>query len=64
MMNSGFTSGALWRAEYDRNAWRKRLNGVIDVHKLIPAWQALQSAAPLAHIEKEADYEHARGLAE
>jgi len=35
------------------------MNTAIDLHKLIPAWQALQSAAPLAHIENEADYEQA-----
>jgi HTH-type transcriptional regulator / antitoxin HigA len=40
----------------------KTMNAVIDVHKLIPAWQALQSAAPLAHIESEADYEQATAL--
>ncbi len=38
------------------------MNAVIDFHKLIPAWQALQSAAPLAHIENEADYEQATTL--
>lgn len=32
------------------------MNAVIDLHKLIPAWQELQSAAPLAHIETDADY--------
>jgi HTH-type transcriptional regulator/antitoxin HigA len=48
-------------AEYDRNAWRNDERG-IDVHKLIPAWQALQTAAPLAHIENEADYEQATAL--
>ena len=49
-------------AEYDRNAWEKTINAVIDVHTLIPAWQALQSAAPLARIENEADYEQATAL--
>jgi HTH-type transcriptional regulator / antitoxin HigA len=38
------------------------MNTVIDVHKLVPAWQALESAAPLAHIENEADYERAPAL--
>lgn len=33
------------------------MNAVIDLHKLIPAWQTLQSVAPLAHIESDADYE-------
>jgi HigB_toxin, RelE-like toxic component of a toxin-antitoxin system len=39
-----YIRGVMTPAEYDRNAWRKR-------YKLIPAWQALQSAVPLAHIE-------------
>ena len=38
------------------------MNAEIDLQKLIPAWQALQSAAPLAHIESEADYENATAL--
>lgn len=38
------------------------MNAVLDLHKLIPAWQALQSAVPLAHIENEADYEQATAL--
>jgi HTH-type transcriptional regulator/antitoxin HigA len=38
------------------------MSAVIDLHKLIPAWQALQSAAPLAHIENEAEYEQAASL--
>ncbi|MGH8644539.1 MAG: transcriptional regulator, XRE family protein [Gammaproteobacteria bacterium] len=37
-------------------------NAVINLHKLIPAWQALQSAAPLTHIESEADYKQATTL--
>jgi HTH-type transcriptional regulator / antitoxin HigA len=40
----------------------RTVNVAIDFHKLIPAWQALQSAAPLAHIENEADYEQATAL--
>jgi HTH-type transcriptional regulator/antitoxin HigA len=40
----------------------KTMNAVIDLHKLVPAWQALQSAAPLTHIENEADYERATAL--
>jgi HTH-type transcriptional regulator/antitoxin HigA len=40
----------------------KTMNAAIDLHKLIPAWQALQSAAPLAHIDNEADYEQATAL--
>jgi HTH-type transcriptional regulator / antitoxin HigA len=38
------------------------MNAVIDLHKLVPAWQALQSVAPLAHIENGADYERATAL--
>ena len=38
------------------------MNTVIDLHKLVPAWQALQSVAPLAHIENETDYEQATAL--
>ena len=38
------------------------MNAEIDLQKLVPAWQALQSAAPLAHIESEADYERATTL--
>jgi HTH-type transcriptional regulator/antitoxin HigA len=38
------------------------MNAVIDMHLLIPVWQALQSAVPLAHIENEADYEQATAL--
>ena len=41
---------------------KKTMNAVIDVHRLDPAWQAVQSAAPLAHIENEADYEQATTL--
>ena len=33
------------------------MNAVLDVEKMVPAWQALKSLAPLAHIESEADYE-------
>ena len=32
------------------------MNAEIDLQRLVPAWQALQSAMPLAHIEKESDY--------
>lgn len=38
------------------------MNAVIDLQRLVPAWQALQSAAPLAHIETESDYERATAL--
>lgn len=33
------------------------MNAALDVDKLVPAWQALTSAAPLSHIDSEADYE-------
>jgi HTH-type transcriptional regulator/antitoxin HigA len=33
------------------------MNAALDVAKLVPAWQALRSAAPLAHIDSETDYE-------
>jgi HTH-type transcriptional regulator/antitoxin HigA len=35
------------------------MTAVIDLQRLVPAWQALQSAVPLAHIETELDYEKA-----
>lgn len=35
------------------------MNAVIDFQRLLPAWQTLQSVAPVAHIESEADYEKA-----
>jgi HTH-type transcriptional regulator/antitoxin HigA len=38
------------------------MNAVIDLQRLVPAWQALQSAVPLAHIEIELDYERAMAL--
>jgi HTH-type transcriptional regulator/antitoxin HigA len=33
------------------------MNAALDVDKLVPAWQALRSAAPLSHIDSKADYE-------
>ena len=33
------------------------MNAVLDVEKVVPAWHALKSLAPLAHIESEAGYE-------
>lgn len=33
------------------------MNAALDVEKLVPAWQALRSAAPISHIESERDYE-------
>lgn len=38
------------------------MNAVIDLQKLVPAWTALQSAAPVGHIESEEDYERATAL--
>lgn len=38
------------------------MNLGIDFHRLIPAWKALQSAAPVSHIDSEADYELATAL--
>lgn len=38
------------------------MNAVIDFQRLLPAWQTLQSVAPIAHIESEADYDHAAAL--
>ena len=33
------------------------MNALLDVEKIVPAWQTLKSLAPLAHIESDADYE-------
>ena len=33
------------------------MNAALDVEKLVPAWQALRSAAPISHIESDRDYE-------
>lgn len=33
------------------------MNAVLDVEKMVPAWHTLNTLAPLAHIESEADYE-------
>lgn len=38
------------------------MNVVIDFQRLLPAWQTLQSVAPIAHIESESDYAHATAL--
>ena len=38
------------------------MNAVLDVEKLIPAWQALRLVAPVSHIESESDYEQATTL--
>ena len=36
------------------------MNAVIDLHQIVPAWQALQSAAPILHIESDADLRELR----
>ncbi|NJO17473.1 MAG: transcriptional regulator, XRE family protein [Thioploca sp.] len=38
------------------------MNVVLDVEKLIPAWQTLELVAPIAHIESEEDYARATAL--
>ena len=38
------------------------MNTALNVEKLIPAWQALRSVAPVSHIESESDYEQATAL--
>ncbi|MCX7067780.1 MAG: hypothetical protein NTW85_08840 [Methylococcales bacterium] len=38
------------------------MNTVLDVEKLVPAWQALRLAARISHIESESDYEQATEL--
>jgi HTH-type transcriptional regulator/antitoxin HigA len=38
------------------------MNTVIDLQRLLPAWQNLQAVAPVAHIESEADYAQATVL--
>lgn len=38
------------------------MNAVLDIEKLIPAWQTLESVAPIAHIESEEDYAKATTL--
>jgi HTH-type transcriptional regulator/antitoxin HigA len=38
------------------------MNAVLDVEKLIPAWQTLELVAPIAHIESEEDYARATAL--
>lgn len=35
------------------------MNAVLNIEKLVPAWQALRATAPLSHIESEDDYEQA-----
>ena len=38
------------------------MNTVLDIEKLVPAWQALRLVAPVSHIESESDYEQATAL--
>lgn len=38
------------------------MNAAIDVQKLIPVWQALQSEAPVYHIEGETEYQQTINL--
>lgn len=38
------------------------MNTVLDIEKLVPAWQALRLVAPVSHIESESDYEQATTL--
>lgn len=33
------------------------MNAVLNIEKLVPAWQALRVTAPISHIESEDDYE-------
>lgn len=35
------------------------MNATIDIQQLVPAWQVLQSVAPIAHIDNEAEYTQA-----
>lgn len=35
------------------------MNAVLNIEKLVPAWQALRATAPLSHIESVNDYEQA-----
>ena len=33
------------------------MNAMLDLNRLIPAWQSLRAEAPIGHIETESDYE-------
>lgn len=35
------------------------MNAVLNIEKLVPAWQALSATAPVAHIESESNYQQA-----
>jgi HTH-type transcriptional regulator/antitoxin HigA len=38
------------------------VNPVIDIQRLVPAWQSLQSVTALTHIDSEAQYAQTTGL--
>lgn len=33
------------------------MNAILNIEKLVPAWQTLRATAPVSHIESESDYE-------
>jgi len=33
------------------------MNALLNIEKLVPAWQALRATAPVSHIESDSDYE-------
>lgn len=33
------------------------MNAVLNIERLVPAWQTLRATAPISHIESESDYE-------
>lgn len=35
----------------------EKMNAMLNIEKLIPAWQTLRATAPISHIESENDYE-------
>ena len=35
------------------------MNAVLNIEKLVPAWQALSASAPISHIESASDYARA-----
>ena len=38
------------------------MNAVIDIQRLVPAWQSLQAVAAVTHIDSEAKYEQTTDL--
>lgn len=38
------------------------MNTVVDIQRLLPAWQTLQAVAPVSHIESEAGYDQTTRL--